>query len=159
MSFSNAATPVRYPTIYDLSKKQNGSNLPSDLISGSRWISPITGRKIAVKDEKTKSYMKTEMNYFPIFSNTPKKDELAEKIAKAHFRELDRRAYEDFLSSSRTNWISNPPVSPPAPIEEEKPKPKAKRTRKTKLQDSALAPSPEKFRDSALPPSPTRVLF
>jgi hypothetical protein len=134
---SSSAAPVRYPTIYDLHKKQHGSNLPSDLISGSKWISPITRKSYPIKDEKTKSYMKTEMDYYPIFSKAVKKDQLPEKIANAHFRELDRRAYEDFLSSSRTNWAQNAPTAPPPSLKIEIPKSSKKR----RMLDSGIGSS------------------
>jgi hypothetical protein len=136
---SSSAAPIRYATIYDLHKKQHGSNIPSDLVSGSKWYSPITRKSYPIKDEKTKSYMKTEMDYYPIFSKTPKKDGLPENIAKAHFNELDRRAYDDFLSSSRTNWAQNAPTAPPAPLKIAIPKSSKKR----QMVDSAIGtPSP-----------------
>ena len=113
MSFSNAATPIRKPTIYDLYKKQNSSNLPSDLISGSSWYSPITKRKVNLKDVKTPSYIKLEKQYEFIFSEPPKKKGLPERIAEAINQESDRREYNDFITSSPTYFINNAPKPQP----------------------------------------------
>lgn len=108
---TGVATPIRNPTIYDLYKKSQGSNLPNDLISGSSWISPITKRKVNLKDVKTPMYMKPEQYKF-IFSE-PTKKTAADRIAEAHFRESDRREYIDFIQSSPTYFINNAPTPQP----------------------------------------------
>ena len=142
---STASTPTRNPTIYDLYKKPIGSNIPDDLISGSRWITPLTGKPYPFQTKKAPSldFVKREKQSFPIFSGGSKETP-ADKIAKAHFKELDRRAYEDFLTSSRTYWLTNAP-QPPA----EKPvlkveTAKKRRGRPRKKLDSGIGGSPLK---------------
>ena len=140
---STASTPTRNPTIYDLYKKPIGSNIPDDLISGSRWITPLTGKPYPFKTKKASSldFVKREQSSSFIFGGGSKETP-ADKIAKAHFKELDRRAYEDFLTSSRTYWLTNAPA-PPA----EKPvlkveTAKKRRGRKPKMPDSGIGGSP-----------------
>lgn len=138
---SNASNPTRNPTIYDLYKKPLGSNIPSDLISGSRWITPITGQPYPFKKAQAPNFVKQEKQSFPIFGSASKETE-ADRYAKAHFKELDRRAYEDFLTSSRTYWLTNAP-QPPA----EKPvlkveTAKKRRGRPPKKPDSGIGGSP-----------------
>ena len=147
MFVSVASTPTRNPTIYDLHKRKLGSNIPDDLISGSRWITPLTGKPYSFQTKKAPSldFVKREQQSSFIFGGGSKETQ-ADKIAKAHFREVDRRAYDDFLTSSRTYWLTNAP-QPPQPLEAEKPvlkieTTKKRRGRKPKMPDSGIGGSP-----------------
>lgn len=112
MFVSNASTPTRMPTIYDLYKKPVSSNIPDDLIGGSRWIIPIVAKPYNFKTKSPKiDTIEKAVDTYPIFSDAAK-ETMADRYAKAHFRELDRRAYEDFLTSSRTYWLTNAPEPP-----------------------------------------------
>ena len=105
--------------------------------AGSSWYSPITKRKINLKDVKTPMYMKPEQYKF-IFSE-PTKKTAADRIAEAHFRESDRREYIDFIQSSPTYFINNAPTPQPEKIFVTIPK---RTPKKTPRPDSGIAMSP-----------------
>ena len=107
------SNPTRKPTIYDLQKRSIGSNIPIDLISGSRWISPITDKtyNFQSKNAQAPNYTAQQQSSKIIFNQAPKQTQ-ADKIAQAHFKESDKRQYQDFLTSSRTYWVDNAPAPP-----------------------------------------------
>ena len=136
---TGVATPIRNPTIYDLYKKSQGSNLPSDLISGSSFISPITKRPVTFKNEKKKQEQVMKKQYDFIFSEPPKKKGLPERIAEAINQESDRKEYIDFVQSSPTYFINNAPTPQPEKIFVTIPKRTPPRSPRP---DSAIALSP-----------------